>query len=129
MTISYIDIILSIYDINNRYIDEVSVLAKKALDGLTESMFYVLMAFLSKEMCGIDIAEFIEKKTKGRVKIGPGTLYTILARFEEENIIEETAVEGRKRTYKITDKGIELYKAELLRLKTCVIDGESEAIL
>jgi len=106
----------------------VSRLAKKALDGLTESMFYVLMAFLRKEMCGIDIVEFIEEKTKGRVKIGPGTLYTILARFEEENIIEETAVEGRKRTYKITDKGIELYKAELLRLKACVIDGEREDI-
>jgi len=128
LTILIIDITISIYDINNRYKDEVSVLAKKALDGLTESMFYVLMAFLRKEMCGIDIAEFIEKKTKDRVKIGPGTLYTILARFEEENIIEETAVEGRKRTYKITDKGIGLYKAELLRLKACVIDGESEDI-
>lgn len=104
-------------------------MAKKTLDGLTESMFYVLISFLHGQMCGIDIAEFIDKKTSGRVKIGPGTLYTILARFEGEKIIEETAVDGRKRTYKITEKGIELYKAELLRLKTCVIDGESEGIL
>lgn len=104
-------------------------MAKKALDGLTESMFYVLMAFLKKEMCGTDVVEFIEHKTEGRVKIGPGTLYTILARFEEENIIEETVVEGRKRTYKITEKGIDLYKAELLRLKACVNDGESEDII
>ena len=104
-------------------------MAKKALDGLTESMFYVLMAFLKKEMCGTDVVEFIENKTEDRVKIGPGTLYTILARFEEESIIEETAVEGRKRTYKITEKGINLYKVELTRLKACVVDGESEDIV
>lgn len=101
-------------------------MAKKALEGLTESMFYVLMGFLRNEMCGTDLVEFIDKKTKGRVTLGPGTLYTILARFEEEKIIKETAVEGRKRTYKITERGIRLYKTELARLKLCVLDGESE---
>ena len=101
-------------------------MAKKALDGLTESMFYVLMAFQKKEMCGTDVVEFIEKKTKRRVVMGPGTLYTILARFEEEEIIEETAVEGRKRTYQVTLKGKRIFQEELLRLKKCVLDGESE---
>ena len=101
-------------------------MAKKALDGLTESMFYVLMAFQKEEMCGTDVVEFIEKKTKRRVVMGPGTLYTILARFEEEEIIEETAVEGRKRTYEVTLKGRRLFQEELLRLKRCVMDGESE---
>lgn len=101
-------------------------LAKKALDGLTESMFYVLMAFQKKEMCGTDVVEFIEKKTKRRVVMGPGTLYTILARFEEEEIIEETAVEGRKRTYQVTLKGKRLFQEEMYRLKKCVMDGESE---
>ncbi|GAB6109876.1 PadR family transcriptional regulator [Fusibacter bizertensis] len=103
-------------------------MAKKAFEGLTESMFYILMAFLKKEMCGIDITSFVESKTAGRVKIGPGTLYTILARYEEEGLIEEIAVDGRKRTYAITKKGIELYYTELSRLKSCVNDGESEAI-
>ena len=51
---------------------------KKAMDILTESMFYVLMAFSKGSMCGIDVADYIEKKTGGRVKIGPATLYTIL---------------------------------------------------
>ena len=48
---------------------------KKAMDGLTESMFYVLMAFCKGAMCGIDVAEFIEKRTKGRILIGPATLF------------------------------------------------------
>ena len=99
-------------------------MAKKAFEGLTESMYYILMAFYKGEMCGTDITRYIENKTKGRVKIGPGTLYTILARFEEEKIIEETAIKGRKRIYRITEKGINLYKDELLRLKACILDSE-----
>jgi DNA-binding PadR family transcriptional regulator len=58
--------------------------------------------------------------------LGPGTLYTILAKFSEEHLIEETAVEGRKRTYAITDRGRTLFRQELNRLKLCVADGEQE---
>lgn len=39
---------------------------------LTESMFYVLMSFLRGQMCGIEITEFVEWKTNGRVRLGPG---------------------------------------------------------
>lgn len=103
-------------------------MAKKSLEYLTETMFYVLMSFLKQEMCGIEIAEFIENKTNGRVIIGPGTLYTILAKFEEEGLIILTRVEGRKRTYYITNKGIELYKVEIQRLKSCLTDAEREGV-
>ena len=44
-------------------------MAKRTLEILTESMFYVLMSFMGKEMCGIEIAEFVERKTKGRVRL------------------------------------------------------------
>lgn len=95
---------------------------------LTEPMFYVLMSFWRQEMCGIEITEFVSQKTGGRVVLGPGTLYTLLGKFQEEHLIEETQVEGRKRTYRLTEKGREVYLAELERLKTCVHDGE-EALL
>ena len=98
----------------------------KSRGPLTESMFYVLMAFLHGEMCGIDVAAFVERKTRGRVTLGPGTLYTILAKFQEEGLIRETAVEGRKRTYAITDRGRALFRQELSRLRLCVGDGERE---
>lgn len=58
------------------------------------------------------------------MKIGPGTLYTILVRYEEEKIIKETAVEGRKRINQITEKGILMYQEEFLRLKACILDSE-----
>lgn len=102
------------------------LMAKKSLEVLTETMFYVLMAFQRQEMCGADIVQFIAERTKNRVSIGPGTLYTILAKFEEEKLIEETAVEGRKRTYRITEKGRELYAEEVARLQACIADAEAE---
>lgn len=101
---------------------------KKAMEILTESMFYVLMAFSKKPMCGIDVADYIEKRTKGRVVIGPATLYTILGKFEKEKWIKETEVEGRKRTYRITEKGLTAYEQEVIRLQQCVQDA-NEAFL
>ena len=91
---------------------------------LTESMFYVLMAFLKEERCGTDVAAYVEQRTRGRLRLGPGTLYTLLGKFQEEHLIEETQVEGRKRTYRLTDKGRAAYLEELERLRACVRDGE-----
>ena len=99
---------------------------KKSLESLTESMFYVLMAFASGSMCGTDAAGFIERRTCGRIRMGPATLYTILGKFEKEKYIEEIEVEGRKRTYRITDKGRQAYEDELQRLRQCVDDAERE---
>lgn len=97
---------------------------KKSMDILTESMFYVLMALMQSPMCGIDIADFIDLRTKGRLKIGPATLYTVLGKFEKEQYIQEISVVGRKRTYEITEKGAKAYLEELQRLKQCVLDAE-----
>ncbi len=96
---------------------------KKAMEQLTESMFYVLMAFSRGEMCGIDVADYIERRTNGRVLIGPATLYTILGKFEKEGYIRETAVEGRKRTYAITERGRHAYVSEVDRLCRCLGDA------
>lgn len=106
---------------------------KSSMEVLTETMFYVLMAFQKGEMCGIEIAEYLERLTEQRIQIGPATLYTILAKFEKEKIICEVRVEGRKRTYQITEKGIQVYEAEVRRLQKCLEDArkaiETEVVL
>ena len=94
------------------------------MDTLTESMFYVLMALKTGPMCGIDIAAFIEKRSGGALRLGPATLYTILGKFEKEKLIYETEVEGRKRTYRISPRGLEAYSAEYNRLLRCLRDAE-----
>lgn len=97
---------------------------RKAMESLTESMFYVLLALCRGPMCGIDIAADIEGRTGGRVQLGPATLYTVLAKFEQEKYIKEIKVEGRRRTYEITEKGRAAYRAELARLHHCITDAE-----
>ena len=99
---------------------------KKAMEILTESMFYVLMALSKSPMCGIDIAAWITNRTRGRVSLGPATLYTVLGKFENEGFIAETEVEGRKRTYRITSKGLTAYRTELDRLRQCIADADGK---
>lgn len=99
---------------------------KKSMEVLTESMFYVLMAFQSGPMCGTDVADYIEKRTRGRLRMGPATLYTILGKFEKEHYIREIEVDGRRRTYLITEKGAGTYHSELKRLQFCVADALAE---
>ncbi|MEG1072652.1 MAG: helix-turn-helix transcriptional regulator [Oscillospiraceae bacterium] len=95
----------------------------KRVEVVSESMFYTLMAFLRGEYSGAEIAVMVEELTKGRVRLGPATLYTILGRFEEEQILVETRTEGRKRIYRITDKGIAMYREERQRLAQCLADS------
>ena len=96
---------------------------------LTEPMFYVLMSFLRRDMCGTEITEFVERRTGGRVRLGPGTLYTLLGKFQDEKLIVETEVDGRRRTYHLTDKGRALYREELERLRRCVRDSDQEELV
>lgn len=100
---------------------------KRALENLTESMFYVLMAFCAAECCGTEVVQFVARHTGGTLRLGPATLYTILAKFQEVGYIVETSVAGRKRTYAITAAGREAYAGELARLRRMVADAEAAA--
>ena len=90
-------------------------MAREKFAALTEQMFYILLA-LDQPCCGVDIMDRIRAVTSGRVSVGPGTLYTLLAGFQKAGYIEETAVEGRKRTYRITPSGRALLEGEQRRL-------------
>ena len=98
---------------------------RRPLENLTESMFYVLLALRRGPMCGMEIAAFLERATQGRLRIGPATLYTVLSKFEEVGYIEEIAVEGRKRTYRITSRGVDACNTEIHRLTACLQDAET----
>lgn len=97
---------------------------RKSMQILTDSMFYILMALSVKELCGQDITDVIAALTDQRIEIGPATLYTLLSKFLKEGMIEEVSVQGRKRTYRITQYGLEVYQAEKQRLAMCLKDAE-----
>lgn len=93
---------------------------------LTEAMFYILMVLSARDVCGTEISEAVAAKTKGRVRLGPGTLYTILGKFLDEGFIQEVDVQGRRRTYQITESGQRAYADEVARLKQCIADAEED---
>ena len=101
-------------------------MARQPLKSLTESMFYVLLALWRQERCGTEIAAWVRQLTGGRVTLGPGTLYAILGKFQEEALIEESWSQGRMRVYRITDAGRDLFRRELENMRRCVDDGQRE---
>ena len=82
---------------------------------LTEQMFYILLC-LRTERCGIDIMDTVQKLTDGRVSVGSGTLYNLLEQFQTEGLIRETKVEGRRRSYILTEKGRAMLQEEYDRI-------------
>ncbi len=97
-------------------------MAREQFQTLTEPMYYILLALL-EECCGVDIMEKVKTLSHGRVVVGPGTLYAMLAKFEENDIIRLTASEGRRKSYVITENGRQMLQKEYERLKTMVEDG------
>ncbi len=97
-------------------------MAREQLQTLTEPMYYILLA-LTEECCGVDIMERVKKLSGGRVSVGPGTLYAMLAKFEEKDIIRLTASDGRRKSYVITEAGRDELKKEFERLQRMVSDG------
>lgn len=90
-------------------------MAREKFKTLTEQMFYALLC-LKEECYGMDILDRVPNMTNNRVTIGSGTLYTLLEQFLEADMIKETKVEGRKRSYILTDKGKEMLNAEYERI-------------
>lgn len=90
-------------------------MARAKFQTLTEQMFYTLLC-LKEECCGMDILDRIPSMTGQRVSIGSGTLYTLLEQFLEEGMIRETKVEGRRRSYILTESGRQMLEKEYERL-------------
>lgn len=96
-------------------------MARVKFQTLTEQMFYTLLC-LKEECCGMDILDKVPAMTNQRVNVGSGTLYTLLEQFLEAEMIRETKVEGRRRSYILTDKGKEMLEKECVRLAAQLAD-------
>ena len=83
---------------------------------LTEQMFYVLLC-LTKECYGLDILDRVPAMTGNRVSVGSGTLYNLLEQFLTEGMIQETRVEGRRRSYILTARGRQMLDKEYERIQ------------
>jgi DNA-binding PadR family transcriptional regulator len=98
-------------------------LAREQFQTLSEPMYYILLS-LTEECCGVDIMKRVAELSKNRIAVGPGTLYTLLAKFDETHVISQTNFQGRKKAYIISDYGKKLLMSEYERLIMMSIDGK-----
>ena len=90
---------------------------------MTETIFYTLLALLEPNH-GYGIMKFVRELTEERIKMGTGTLYTMLGRLvEDQMIVVVNEVDGKK-TYQITEDGKKLLLLEQERLVKQCENGE-----
>ena len=94
-------------------------MAREQLQNLTEPMFFILLALI-KPMHGYEIMQTVTSISNNRVKVGAGTLYALLTRFEKESIIFQISDDGRRKTYTLTEKGREILDREYSRLNESI---------
>lgn len=97
-------------------------MARKQLQTLTEPMYYVLLSLI-EPLHGYGIMQKVTTMTDGRVKVGPGTLYNLIARFEQEGLVARVPSEEKKKVYVLTHQGHEMLAEEWHRLNQLVADG------
>lgn len=98
-------------------------MARKKLETLSEQMYYVLLSLHAGPMHGYRIMQYVSDLTRGRVIIGAGTLYALLARFEEEGYICLCGIEEGRKSYDLTPTGRQALENEFDRLRQQVSDG------
>jgi DNA-binding PadR family transcriptional regulator len=69
----------------------------------TDSAVLVLASLAEGTKHGYAIIQDVAEQVG--VRLGPGTLYGVLARLEDEGSIEALPAEGRRRPYRITASG------------------------
>ncbi|MGI6264213.1 MAG: PadR family transcriptional regulator [Acutalibacteraceae bacterium] len=97
-------------------------MAREPFQTLSEPMYYVLLA-LTKERFGVDVMNDVDRLSRGRVRVGPGTLYALLPRFEATGWIVCTKVYGRRKAYQLTKAGWDILKKEYRRLRQMEADA------
>jgi DNA-binding PadR family transcriptional regulator len=94
---------------------------------LSATDFQLLLALTAGELHGYAIDKSVREASGGRVRIGLGSLYRILARLLNSGLVEESEThedasgEGpNRRRYRLTTLGLSVLRAEVSRLSDAV---------
>jgi DNA-binding PadR family transcriptional regulator len=97
---------------------------------LPDAELEILLALADGEAHGYAVMQAVERRSGGRTRLGPGTLYAALKRLLAARLIEESeeprnAERGpsRRRSYRLSDFGSRVLAAELDRLSALVRHG------
>jgi DNA-binding PadR family transcriptional regulator len=109
---------------------------KRKLDPLPSAAFQILLSLAEDELHGYGIMRLVEEQTRGRIRLGPGTLYSSIQALQEEGLIEEvdrgsesSGGADRRRYYRLTPSGRKLARAEADRLADVLRVARARKIL
>jgi DNA-binding PadR family transcriptional regulator len=92
----------------------------QALLPLPPAAFHILVALSMGDLHGYGIMQHVDEATGGAVHLSAGTLYRTVQRLLEQGLITEprvpSAVDPRRRPYRITALGTAVARAESERL-------------
>ena len=95
-------------------------LQQRNLLPLTPAVFFILFALADGEKHGYAVMQQVSVLSDGKLRMGPGTLYTTIQRLLRLSLIEETThkdePEGRRRYYRLTGQGETLLQTEISRM-------------
>jgi DNA-binding PadR family transcriptional regulator len=83
----------------------------KRLGRTQDPTILVLTSLTGGPKHGYSLIQDIE--TMSGVNLGPGTLYGVLARLEEEGLVEALPAEDRRRPYRLTAQGATVLRERL----------------
>ncbi len=95
---------------------------KRKLDPLPPAAFQILLSLADQDRHGYGIMRQVADQTDGRVRLGPGTLYSSIKTLLEEKLIQEVdpvnneSGDERRRYYRMTPLGRKLARSEATRL-------------
>ena len=96
---------------------------KRKLDPLPSAAFQILLSLAGEDLHGYAIMRQVAEQTGGRMRLGPGTLYSSIQSLLEEKFIEERdrradtkLGQERRRYYRLTSSGRKLARDEAERL-------------
>jgi len=85
--------------------------------------FRILLALAGDDLHGYGIMRQVAEQTNGRIRLGPGTLYSSIQTLLDEKLIEEVSAREdlkpgheRRRYYRLTSVGRDLARSEADRL-------------
>jgi DNA-binding PadR family transcriptional regulator len=109
---------------------------KRKLDPLPSAAFQILLSLADEDLHGYAIMRQVEEQTAGRMRLGPGTLYSSIQALLEEKCIEEVGSgedtspgNERRRYYRLTSAGRKLARAEADRLADLLRVARAKKIL
>jgi len=94
---------------------------------LSPAVFHILLSLGEGERHGYALKREIARRTNGKVTLGPGVLYSSIAKLLEQGLIEESEDrpdphldDERRRYYRLTSFGRKVAQAEAARMRDLV---------